>query len=79
MVKNRAFDEIINFIASFPTPNEILAFKPSSFAQQRVEDLVYKKKESSLNELENIELDRFLLLEHMIRMAKKNAKKKLEL
>lgn len=71
----RAYDEIIDFITSSPEPKDDLNFRLPSSVIKRVEDLLYKKKTSELNSDENIELDRFMLIEHIMIMAKKRAKK----
>jgi hypothetical protein len=75
MTTYRAYDEIIDFITSSPDPKDVLNFRPPSSVIKRVEDLLYKKKISELNSDENIELDRFMLIEHIMIMAKKRAKK----
>jgi hypothetical protein len=77
MTTYRAYDEIIDFITSSPEPKDVLNFRPPSSVIKRVEDLLYKKKTSELNSDENIELDRFMLIEHIMIMAKKRAKKRL--
>jgi hypothetical protein len=76
MVTYRAYDEIIDFITSLPDPKDILNFRPPSTVIKRVEDLLYKKKTAELSNDENIELDRFMLIEHIMIMAKKRAKKR---
>ena len=75
----RPIDEVIDFITSFPAPEEVLTYHPSQALQERVEFLVEKKKESTLSEEEIKELENFLLIEHIMRMAKKRAKKQLSL
>jgi hypothetical protein len=74
MVTYRAFDEIIDFITSAPQPEQILAFRPSPAIQNRLEDLLEKKRETSLSETEKHELDQFLLIEHLMRIAKAKAR-----
>ena len=54
-----------------------MAYRPNLALQERVEDLVYKKKTTELSSEENIELERYLLIEHIMIMAKKRAKKQL--
>ena len=44
MVSYRPINEVIDFIISSPDPQKVLDFRPSSILQNRVEDLVYKKK-----------------------------------
>ena len=77
MVTYRPIDEIIDFITSSPEPQKVLAYRPNLALQERVEDLVYKKKTAELSSEENIELERYLLIEHIMIMAKKRAKKQL--
>lgn len=74
MTTYRAYDEIIDFITSSPNPKDVLNFRPPSTVIKRVKDLLYKKKTSELSNDENIELDRFMLIEHIMIMAKKRAK-----
>jgi hypothetical protein len=75
MVTYRAYDEIIDFITSSPDLKDVLNFRPPSTVIKRVEDLLYKKKTAELSNDENTELDRFMLIEHIMIMAKKRAKK----
>ena len=70
MVTYRAYDEIIDFITSSLDPKEVLNFRPPTSVINSVEDL-YKKKTSELNSEENKELDRFMLIKHVMIMAKK--------
>ena len=77
MITYRPIDEIIDFITSSPEPQKVLAYRPNLALQERVEDLVYKKKTTELSSEENIELERYLLIEHIMIMAKKRAKKQL--
>jgi hypothetical protein len=53
----QAFTEMIAFLSSQPTPEQIWAFKISAQAQARLSALLEKNRESSLNEVENAELD----------------------
>jgi hypothetical protein len=53
----QAFTEMIAFLSSHPTPEQILAFKISAQAQARLSALLEKNRESGLNEVENAELD----------------------
>lgn len=64
---------IIEVLTSQPTPAQILALHPSAAFQQRVSTLLQRKKQGSLTSSEASELDRALLLEHLVRMAKARA------
>lgn len=57
MVTYRAFDEIIDFIASGPSPEEILAFKPFVSMQIRVDEVLEKKRDTGLSESESREVE----------------------
>jgi len=67
--------EIIDFIAAGTTPNAVAQFHPSLEAQQRVADLVEREKVDCLSAEEKAELDHFLELEHILRMAKARARR----
>jgi len=69
-----AYFEIIEFIAAGTTPEAVAQFRPSPEAQLRVADLVEREKEGSLSSEEKAELDHFLELEHILRMAKARAR-----
>jgi len=73
----RAFDEIVDFLTSCPKPEEVLAFKPSKSAQERVSVLLEKKRLTDLTEAEHQEMEHFLIIEHLMRLAKARAKKRL--
>jgi hypothetical protein len=53
----QAFTEMITFLSSQPTPEQIHAFKISAQAQARLSALLEKNREIGLDEVENAELD----------------------
>lgn len=63
------YDEIADLLAS-AAPEQILAFRPSASTQERFEELVYQKKEGHITPREADELNHFLMLEHIFRLAK---------
>ena len=69
-----AYIEIIDFIAGGTTPAEVLEFRPSPHAHQRVEELLKKEQEHQTTPEEKAELDHFMELEHILRMAKAKAR-----
>lgn len=77
MVITRVFDEIVDFITSTPQPEQILSFKPSPAAQRRLEDLLFKKREEKLDDVEKHELEQYLTIEHIMRLAKARARQRL--
>jgi hypothetical protein len=66
--------EIIDFIAAGTTPQAIVDYRPSLEAQQRVAELIAREKEGALSIEEQSELDHFIDLEHILRMAKGRAR-----
>src|SRR5208283_717240 len=66
--------EIIDFIAAGTTPQAIVDYRPSLEAQQRVAGLIAREKEGGLTPEEKSELDHFVDLEHILRMAKGRAR-----
>ena len=66
--------EIIDFIAAGTTTDAVAQFHPSPEAQQRVADLIEREKADRLSPEEKAELDHFVELEHILRMAKARAR-----
>lgn len=69
-----AYLEIIDFIAAGTTPDAVAQFRPSPEAQQRIAQLIERNKEDALSLDEKAELDHFMELEHILRMAKAKAR-----
>ncbi len=69
-----AYHEIIDFIAAGTTPSEVANFRPSPEAQRRITDLLEREREQHLSPGEKAELDHFMELEHILRMAKAKAR-----
>jgi hypothetical protein len=74
-----AYEEIIEFIAMGASPSEIAAFRPSEAARQRAAELVAREKSTGLTLEERSELEHYLQLEHLMRLAKARARKHLAL
>jgi hypothetical protein len=68
------YHEIIDFIAAGSTPEEVSNFRPSAQAQRRIADLLEREREQYLSSEEKAELDHFMELEHILRMAKAKAR-----
>ena len=67
------YTEIIDFLAAGTTPTSLIAFRPSAAAKQRVADLIQREKGSGLTLEEQAELEHYLQLEHLMRLAKTQA------
>jgi hypothetical protein len=73
-VATRAYFEILDFIAAGTTPDAVVHFRPSPEVQRRVAELVEREKAARLSSEEKAELDHFMELEHIMRMAKARAR-----
>ena len=63
-------DEVLDFLLSSPTPEEVLALRPSSEAQERLRYLLDGNRQGTLNDAERGELEVSLQLEHFVRQLK---------
>ena len=71
--------EIIDFIAAGTTPQEVANYRPSPAAQQRVANLIEREQDQHLSPDEKAELEHFMELEHILRLAKAKARLTLSL
>ena len=71
-----AYDEVADFIAALD-PVKLLGLKPFEPVQERVNHLIYKKKDHGLTDEEQYELDRYLALEYLVSLAKARARVRL--
>jgi hypothetical protein len=71
------FDEILDFLASTPTPQQIIAFKPSDTLQERLDDLLERNRQETLMPDEREELNEFLRMNHFMNMLVIRARQKL--
>jgi hypothetical protein len=71
------FAEVLEFLANLPTPEEILALRPSETLQAQIDQLAEKHKAESLTLQEKQLWQQYEYLEHVISMAKAKAYLKL--
>jgi len=74
MAVSPAYKEIIDFIAAGTTPQDLVVFRPSEAAKEQVADLIYREKTTGLTAEETTELNNYLQLEHLMRLAKARAR-----
>jgi hypothetical protein len=70
----RAYEEIVDFIAAGTTPRTVAQFEPSQETKDRVADLIHREKTTGLAADETSELDDYLRMEHLMRLAKARAR-----
>jgi hypothetical protein len=73
-----AHEEIIDFILAGKTPEQVASFQASDAVKARVEDLIRREKNNGLSVQETAELDSYMQLEHLMRLAKARARKLLK-
>ena len=66
-------EELAELLAKMD-PEKVLSFRTSEKAQERLETLLWKNKEKDgLDEVEKAELEQFMLVEHIVSLAKTRA------
>lgn len=73
-IKPKVYEEFIDLIARGGNPSEVIAFRPSEEAHARLDELLTREEHSELTAEEKSELDHYLQLEHIMRMAKARAR-----
>jgi hypothetical protein len=72
----RAYDEVVDFFARGPAPNEIAQFRLSDETLARVRDLLSKNSSGALTEDEGEELDQCVQLDRMVMLIRTQARKR---
>lgn len=67
------YREITDFLAANPAPEQLIAFKISNAAQERLADLLDKNREDGLTADETAELDAYLRARDLMILLKANA------
>lgn len=73
------YQEVYFFLASRPTHEDILAYRPSDSAQARLQELLQANKQGHLSLEDQAELDEYEKVEHFVRMLKLHVKNNLRL
>jgi hypothetical protein len=71
----KAYEEVVDFIASGTSPDSVIHFQPSEHVKERIADLIFREKTDGLSPEETAELDLYMQLEHIMRLAKARARK----
>lgn len=67
------YESLAEFIATLD-PIKVIGFHAPADIQKRVEELLQKKQDTGLSSPEQEELDHYLILEHIVRLAKSRAR-----
>lgn len=74
MTAIRAYDEVVDFIAA-ESPSKVVDFRPSEETKARVAELLSGERAGSLTSDDASELEHYLQLEHIMRLAKARAQR----
>ena len=66
-------DEVLTFLLSSPTPEQIIAFKASDLAQERLRHLLDANRQGLLTDAERAELDEASQMNHFVMRLKAKA------
>jgi hypothetical protein len=69
---------IVELLTSQPSPEQVMAIRPSPAPSARVSELLERSKRQELDRREERELERYLVLEHLVRLAKAHAYRQLD-
>jgi uracil-DNA glycosylase len=70
--------EVLDFLATLATPEEIIALRPSEALQVQISNLLEKNRSQGLTPAEEQIWEQYQYLEHLIRMVKAKAYLKLK-
>ncbi len=70
-------DEITDFLASSPAPQEIIDYRPSEPLERRALDLLQRNRENRLTLEERAEMEEFMRMDHFMTLLKAKARLKL--
>lgn len=74
MVATQMVDSLVTLLTSSPKPEDVLDFKLPLGLQERASLLLELNREGIISEEEKEELDQFVFIEHIFRMAKARAR-----
>lgn len=77
LLKTQAATEIARFLAHHPTPEQIVAFHPSSEVAERAYELIGAGRDGALTDDERKELDSYLVIEYLMELVKLEAHRQL--
>lgn len=78
-VRHPLYNELIEFLARGPKPQEILTFRPSQAVTERISSLLDKNQTSLLSASEETELEQAEILDYLMTLIKARARQHLEL
>lgn len=78
VVAEALFDEVLDFLASSPSAEELVNYQPPAHLQQRLSELLQKNRTVRLTDAEQEELDEFLRMNRFMSRLKLKARLRLK-
>lgn len=72
------YEEVLEFLASGPTPREISTYRPPHAAQSRFSSLLDANRDRQLSLQEQEELDHYIAMDRMLSLLKAKALSRVE-
>ena len=73
----RVYEEIVDFISGGTTATTVAAWEPSPNTKARVAQLIEMEKSGAISAAEKADLNHYMELEHLMRLAKARAHERL--
>ena len=70
---SKLLERVVNVISDFPSPEQVMSLRTTQEEESRLDELAAKNAAGKLTISERLELEHYLIAEHMVRMAKTNA------
>lgn len=74
----KSIADVLEFFAGLPTPEEIIALRPSEELQEKISELLEKNRREGLSEDEEQVWAGYEFIEHLVRIAKAKASSQLK-
>jgi hypothetical protein len=71
-------NSVFEKLAALPAPEEVMALRPSPVLQERLDALLEKNRGIGLSSAEEREWDQYQYLEHLVRLAKASAARRIK-
>ena len=69
---------VLETLARLPAPEEVLTLRPTPQLQDRIDALLEKNRSSGLSPADKLEWEKYEYVEHLVRLAKTSALRKLK-
>ena len=70
--------DVLEKLATLPSPEEVMALRPTQPLQERIDALLEKNRTAGFSPDEKREWEQCQFLEHLVRLAKSNAARKIK-